>query len=193
VPAPTDLPIATFASQAEWEAWLEGHHADSPGVWLRIAKRGSGVESVTRAEALESALCFGWIDGQGRADDERFYLQRYTPRGRRSRWSQINRDAAERLVSDGRMRPAGRAAIEAAQGDGRWEAAYEPQSRAQVPPDLQRALDAEPAAREAFAGLDSRNRYAILYRVQDAKRPEARARRIETFVAMLAAGEKPYP
>jgi uncharacterized protein YdeI (YjbR/CyaY-like superfamily) len=192
VAVPDDLPIVAFPSAAEWEEWLEANHADSRGVWVRIAKRDSGLDSVRYPEVLDVALCFGWIDGQRRAGDERTFLQRMTPRGPRSRWSRINRDRADELAGAGRMRPAGRARTEEARADGRWDAAYQPQSRATVPEDLQRALDANPAAREAFAGLDSRNRYAILYRVQDAKRPETRARRIAQFVAMLAEGRKPH-
>ncbi len=191
--APTDLPIVAFPSDAEWEQWLQANHADSPGVWLRIAKRDSDLDSVRYPEVLDVALCFGWIDGRRRAGDERTFLQRMTPRGARSKWSRINRERAEELVREGRMRPAGQARMEEARADGRWEAAYAPQSRATVPDDLQRALDADPAARESFAGLDSRNRYAILYRVEEAKKPETRARRIDKYVAMLAAGEKPYP
>jgi uncharacterized protein YdeI (YjbR/CyaY-like superfamily) len=181
----------SFASQAEWEAWLEGHHATSPGLWMKVAKKGSGVASVTIGEALETALCFGWIDGQRKALDERFFLQRYTPRTRRSRWSRINRDKAEELLAEGRMRPTGLAAVEAARADGRWHAAYEPQSSAEVPSDLQRELDADPHAAAFFESLDSRNRYAILYRLQDAKRPETRARRLADFLAMLQEGRKP--
>jgi uncharacterized protein YdeI (YjbR/CyaY-like superfamily) len=192
VTAPTDLPIVAFPSAAEWEEWLEANHADSPGVWVRIAKRDSGLDSVRYPEVLDVALCFGWIDGQRRAGDERTFLQRMTPRGPRSRWSRINRDRADELTAQGRMRAAGRGRIEDARADGRWDAAYEPQSRATVPDDLRRALDANPPAREAFGGLDSRNRYAILYRVQEAKRPETRARRIEQFVAMLAEGRRPH-
>jgi uncharacterized protein YdeI (YjbR/CyaY-like superfamily) len=190
VAAPTDLPIVAFGSAAEWEDWLEANHADSRGVWLRIAKRDSGLDSVRYPEVLDVALCFGWIDGQRRAGDEHTFLQRMTPRGPRSRWSRINRDRADELAAEGRIRAAGRARMEEARADGRWDAAYEPQSRATVPEDLREALDANPAAREAFAGLDSRNRYAILYRVQDAKRTETRARRIGQYVTMLAEGRR---
>jgi uncharacterized protein YdeI (YjbR/CyaY-like superfamily) len=192
VAVPDDLPIVAFPSAAEWEEWLEANHADSRGVWVRIAKRDSGLDSVRYPEVLDVALCFGWIDGQRRAGDERTFLQRMTPRGPRSRWSRINRDRADELAGEGRMRPAGKARMEEARADGRWDAAYQPQSRATVPADLRAALDANPAAREAFAGLDSRNRYAVLYRVEDAKRPETRARRIEQFVAMLAEGRRPH-
>ncbi len=179
-----------FASQREWEAWLEQNHATASGVWMKVAKKGSGVVGVTIGEALEAALCFGWIDGQRKALDERFFLQRYTPRTRRSKWSRINRDKAEQLIASGRMRPAGLAAIDAARADGRWEAAYEPQSSAEVPTDLQRELDADPRAAAFFETLDSRNRYAILYRLEDAKRPGTRARRLAEFVALLKEGRR---
>ena len=188
-----DLPTVGFASAEEWERWLAREHARAAGVWLRLAKKGAGETSVTYSEALDVALCFGWIDGQKAAQDERFWLQRFTPRGPRSRWSQNNRDRAGALVAAGRMRPAGAAEIERAHADGRWEAAYPGQSAATVPDDLQRALDADLAAREFFATLDGANRYAILYRVHDAKRPQTRAARIERFVAMLAAHEKIHP
>jgi uncharacterized protein YdeI (YjbR/CyaY-like superfamily) len=176
-----------------WEAWLEEHHASAPEAWLRIAKKGSGLASLSIGEALDGALCFGWIDGQRRPRDETTFLQRYTPRRSRSKWSKINREKAQSLIAEGRMRPAGLAEVQRAKDDGRWDAAYDSPSRIQVPDDLQRALDAEPRAKAEFAVLDSTNRYAILYRVQDAKRPETRARRIENFVAMLARGERPYP
>jgi uncharacterized protein YdeI (YjbR/CyaY-like superfamily) len=188
-----DPSALAFGSQREWENWLDANHETSAGVWLKIAKKGSGLESVSHAEALESALCYGWIDARRDALDERFFLQRFTPRGRRSRWSRVNRDRATALEEAGRMKPAGLAEIERARKDGRWEAAYEPQSSATVPDDLQRELDKNPRARELFSALDSRNRYAILYRLQDAKKPETRARRLAQFVAMLNAGEKLYP
>jgi len=188
-----DLPVLPFASQAEWEEWLDQHQSESRGVWLKIAKKASRIETVTHAEALEGALCFGWIDGQrGRLDDE-WFLQRFTPRRARSRWSQINREKAELLIADGRMRAAGLHEVERAKRDGRWEAAYASQSTIEVPDDLQRALDSDPAATRFFATLDSANRYAVLYRVHDAKRADTRARRIEKFVAMLARGEKLHP
>jgi uncharacterized protein YdeI (YjbR/CyaY-like superfamily) len=189
----TGLPALTFRSQREWEDWLEANHEISPGVWLKMAKQGSGVESVSHREALESALCYGWIDARRNALDARFFLQRFTPRGRRSTWSRVNRDKATELEKAGRMKPAGLGEIERARKDGRWEAAYEPQSTATVPDDLQRELDSNPRAREFFAALDSRNRYAILYRLQDAKKPETRARRLAQFVAMLNEGKKLYP
>jgi uncharacterized protein YdeI (YjbR/CyaY-like superfamily) len=183
------LPILPFASAAAWEAWLAAEHAEAPGVWLRIAKKDSGIATVTHAEALEVALCFGWIDGQRDRFDGAFFLQRFTPRRRASRWSKINRDKAEALMAAGRMRPAGLAQVDAAKADGRWQAAYDGQRTATVPDDLQAALDASPAARDFFATLRGANRYAVLYRVQDAKKPETRARRIAQFVEMLARGE----
>jgi uncharacterized protein YdeI (YjbR/CyaY-like superfamily) len=185
-----DLPIVLFATTADLEAWLEENHGASDGVWMKIAKKGSGIESVTYAEALELALCFGWIDSQKRGFDEKHFLQRFTPRRPRGRWSRINRDVAEGLIATGKMRPAGLAEVEAAKADGRWEAAYEGQRKAEVPEDLRRELDANRAAREFFATLDSANRYAIVYRLNDAKKPETRERRLRKFVAMLERGEK---
>lgn len=192
--AADDLPILTFATAAEWEAWLEAEHERQPaGAWVKIAKKDTGVTSVTQAEAVEVALCFGWIDGQARRVDDTWYRQRFTPRRARSIWSKINRDRATALIEAGRMRPAGLREVQRAQADGRWAAAYDGQRTAAVPEDLQRALDAEPAAAEAFAGLDSRNRYAILHRVQTAVKPQTRATRIATFVAMLAEGRRLHP
>jgi uncharacterized protein YdeI (YjbR/CyaY-like superfamily) len=187
---PDQLPIMSFATPAELEEWMEQQHAGSEGLWLKIAKKGSGVTSVSYAEALEVALCFGWIDSQKRGFDERCFLQRFTPRRPRGRWSRINREKAEALIAAGRMRPTGLAQVEAARADGRWEAAYEGQHRAEVPPDLQRELDASPAAREFFARLDSANRYAIVYRLGEAKQQATRERRLRKFVAMLERGER---
>ena len=187
------LPVLSFASRDEWEAWLAEEHETSPGVWLEIAKKGSGIASVSYPEALEVALCYGWIDGQkGTLDDAR-WLQRFTPRTRRSKWSKINRAKAEELIAAGRMKPAGLRAVEAAKADERWDAAYDSPGTATVPEDLRRALDENDRAREFFRTLDRTNRYAILYRIQDAKKPETRARRIESYVAMLERGEKLYP
>lgn len=185
-----ELPIHLFAGPDELEAWLEENHASSQGVWLKIAKKGVTEPSVTYAEALELALCFGWIDSQKRGFDETHFLQRFTPRRPRGRWSKINREKAEALVEAGKVRPAGLAEVEAAKADGRWEAAYEGQRTARVPPDLQRELDANPAAAEFFASLNSANRYAIVYRLDEAKKPETRERRLRKFVAMLERGEK---
>jgi uncharacterized protein YdeI (YjbR/CyaY-like superfamily) len=189
----TDLPIVSFASREEWRAWLAGEHGTSTGVWLKLAKAGSDNASVSYAEALEVALCYGWIDGQKAGLDSDRWLQRFTPRKPRGRWSRINRDKATALIERGEMEPAGLREVEAAKADGRWDAAYAGQRTATVPEDLQQALDANPAAAEFFATLDSANRYAVLYRVQDAKKPETRARRIEKYVAMLAAREKLHP
>ncbi len=182
-----------FASASEWEAWLERHHEAADEVVIEIAKRGSGLGSVRYPEVLESALCFGWIDARRWALDEQRFLQRFTPRRSRSRWSRINRAKAEALIAAGRMRPAGLAEVERARADGRWEAAYAGQRTAEVPDDLAAALALRPAAATFFAGLSSQNRYAILYRLQDARRPETRARRLEQFLAMLEAGETIHP
>jgi uncharacterized protein YdeI (YjbR/CyaY-like superfamily) len=185
-----DLPILLFPSPADLEAWLKDNHASSEGLWLKIAKVDSGVASVTYAEALELALCFGWIDSQKRGFDERHFLQRFTPRRPRGKWSRINREKAEGLIAAGAMRPAGLAEVEAAKADGRWDAAYAGQRTAEVPDDLQRELDRNETAREFFAKLDSANRYAILYRLDEAKKPETRERRLRKFVAMLERGER---
>jgi len=185
-----DLPVYLFATRSEFEAWLEDNHGGSPGIWLKIAKKGSGVESVDYAEALELALCFGWIDSQKRGLDESFFLQRFTPRRPRGKWSQINRTKAEELIAAGAMRAAGLAEVEAAKADGRWDAAYAGQRAATVPDDLRQALDRSPAAREFFDSLDAANRYAILYRLQEAKKPETRERRLHKFIAMLERGER---
>lgn len=187
------LPILPFASQEDWEQWLAQHHQTSKGLWLKIAKKDAGVDTVTYAEALDGALCYGWIDGQKGAFDDRFWLQKFTPRGPRSKWSKINRDKVQALTQAGRMKPAGLAAVEQAQGDGRWDQAYDSQSKAVVPEDLQKELDRNPEAAAFFATLDSANRYAVLYRVQEAKKPETRARRIEKFIGMLNRGEKVHP
>jgi len=187
------LPTVFFASAAEWEEWLEANHAASPGVRLKIAKKNTGIESVRYPEVLESALCFGWIDGRRETLDESYFLQRFTPRQPRSTWSKINREKAEGLVAAGRMRPAGLAEVERAKADGRWEAAYESQSRIAIPDDLERELASRPQAKEFFLRLSSQNRYSILYRLQDAKKPETRARRLAKFVAMLEAGETIHP
>jgi uncharacterized protein YdeI (YjbR/CyaY-like superfamily) len=187
---PAELPTLLFAVPADFEAWLEDHGDEPDGLWLKIAKKGAPEPSVTYAEALDLALCFGWIDSQKRGFDETHFLQRFTPRRPRGRWSRINRDKVEALIAAGKMRPAGLAEVEAAKADGRWEAAYEGQRTAEVPHDLQRALDANRAAREFFAGLDSANRYAIVYRLNEAKKPETRERRLRKFLAMLERGEK---
>ncbi len=195
---PTDetrkgLPVVAFASRDAWAAWLAEQHAASGGLWLKLAKKGSGFDSVSYAEAVEVALCYGWIDGQGGSYDDHWWLQRFGPRRPRSKWSKINRARATELIERGEMRPAGLRQVERAKQDGRWDAAYDAQSTAMVPEDLQRELDEHETARAFFATLDSANRYAILYRIQDAKKPETRARRIQQFVAMLNEQRKLYP
>jgi uncharacterized protein YdeI (YjbR/CyaY-like superfamily) len=188
-PAPLPEPHR-FATQRGFETWLRKHHASSDGLWLLIARPGAERATVTYAQAVETALCYGWIDGQKKALDAAHWLQRFTPRRPRSLWSKTNRAKAEALLRDGRMQPGGLAEIERAKADGRWEAAYDGPRTAEVPPDLQAALDAQPEARAFFATLNAANRYAVLWRVQTAKKPDTRARRIETLVAMLARGEK---
>ena len=187
---PDELEIVLFAGPDELEDWFEQNGGTSPGLWLKIAKKGAPEPSVTYAEALELALCFGWIDSQKRGLDETHFLQRFTPRRPRGRWSKINREKCEALEEKGRLRPAGAAEVVAAKEDGRWEAAYEGQRTAKVPDDLQRELDANPAAPAFFAELDSANRYAITYRLAEAKKPETRERRLAKFLAMLERGEK---
>lgn len=190
--APADIPIVPFADEAEWSDWLDEHHAKSTGIWIRIAKKGSGIPSVAYPEVLDVALCYGWIDGQRKGHDERTFLQKFTPRGARSIWSVINRNKAVALHESGRMRPAGIAEMERAKKDGRWEAAYASQATIEVPADLQAALDAKPRAAKFFRTLTSQNRYAILFRVHNAKRAETRAKRIADFVAMLDRHETIY-
>jgi uncharacterized protein YdeI (YjbR/CyaY-like superfamily) len=189
-------PLATLTvpNATAWRAWLAAHCEQSPGVWLSLAKKGATEPtSLTYDQALEEALCCGWIDGQVRRGDERTYGQRFTPRRARSSWSKRNVGLIERLSSEGRMLPAGLAAVERAKADGRWETAYAGQATIEVPGDLAAALAAEPAAQAMFEQLSSQNRYAVLYRVGEAKRPETRAQRIERFVAMLARGETLHP
>ncbi len=188
-----EYPIKLFPTQKAWTTWLEKNHAKSTGVWLRIAKKDGEVKSVSYAEALDVALCYGWIDGQKKGFDESAWLQKFTPRGPRSIWSKINREKAEQLVKSGQMQPAGLAAIEQAKRSGQWIAAYDSQRTIGVPDDLQAALDQNPAAQAFFATLDSANRYAILWRVQTAKKAATRTRRIEQFVIMLAHHEKLHP
>ena len=182
-----------FADPAAFEAWLDEHHGSSDGIWIKFAKKASGIPSVTYKEVLAVALAYGWIDGQVKRIDADWYRQRWTPRRARSVWSKINRAAAEAMIERGDMKPAGLAEVERARADGRWERAYDSPKTATVPDDLRAALDAEPAAAKLFDELDGNNRYAILHRIQDAKRPETRARRIAQFVAMLARGETLHP
>lgn len=188
-PAP-ELPIILFDDQAAWAAWLDEHHADSPGVWMRVAKKGAPYASVSYAEALDVALCYGWIDSQKKTFDQHSFLQKFGPRGARSIWSKVNREKVHALTEAGRMKPAGLLAVESGKADGRWDAAYDPASTATVSDDLRAALDANPKAKEFFATLNGANRYAILFRVQTARKPETRARRIATLVEMLERNEK---
>jgi len=188
-----EAPIVSFAGPGLWAEWLAAHHAASRGVWLKLAKKASGVASVTYAEALEVALAWGWIDGLKRGLDDAAWIQKFTPRGAKSLWSQINRDKALALIASGAMQPPGLAEVERAKGDGRWDAAYAPQSRATVPDDLAAALAANPRAAAFFATLNAVNRYAVLFRVHNAKRPETRAKSVARFVEMLARHEKLHP
>ena len=187
---PTDLPVLAFPDQAAFEAWLEAESATAPGCYVKLAKKGAGVPSLTRDEMVESLLCFGWIDGRSNSVDEHWYLTRVTPRRARSVWSQKNVGIVADLVAAGRMRPAGIAQVEAAQADGRWERAYAGPATITVPDDLAAALAAEPAAREAFDGLDGANRYAVLWRVHTAATPATRTKRIAALVTMLAEGRR---
>ncbi|HLZ03914.1 MAG TPA: YdeI/OmpD-associated family protein [Bradyrhizobium sp.] len=188
-----DVPILAFKSQQAFDAWLASQPADCRGLWLKIAKKSSGLASISRDEAVDAALCHGWIDGQLDRFDDAHWLIRFTPRQSTSKWSEKNRARALELVALGRMRPAGSSEIERARKDGRWNAAYAAQSTAQVPDDLKRALSKSKKAKAFFETLDSKNRFAILYRIYDAKKPETRLARIEKFVAMLAAGETLHP
>jgi len=187
--AKAEQPVLFFATAADLEAWIEKHGEESDGIWLKFAKKDSGIESVVYAEAVEIALSYGWIDGQAKRLDDHHYLQRFTPRRPRSKWSRINREKAERLIAESRMRPAGLREVERAKEDGRWDEAYDSPSTATVPEDFRAALDAEPAAAEFFASLGSTRRYSFLYRIADAKRPETRAKRIAEYVELLARGE----
>ncbi len=183
----------SFADARAWSRWLASNHASSRGVWLQMAKKGSKSVSVTYAEALEVALIWGWIDGQKGKLDDVWWLQRFTPRGPKSIWSKVNREKAAALILAGKMKPPGQAEVERAKRDGRWEAAYASQSQATVPPDLAKALVANPRAAQFFETLESHNRYAILFRVHTAKKPETRAARIVKFVAMLERHERLHP
>ena len=190
----TQLPIHHFERQQDWLAWLNEHHATSPGVWLQLAKkRRADASSVSYEEAIEIALCFGWIDGQKKSHSEQFWLQKFTRRSDQSIWSKINKAKALALIEAGAMTPAGLAAIERAKSDGRWDAAYDSSSRATVPADFQAELDRNPRAKDFFETLDSRNRYAVLFRIQTVKKAETRARKISQFVLMLARHEKVHP
>ena len=185
-----ELPVLAFPTQQRWAAWLDAHHDASPGVWLRLAKKGCPIHLINHREALEEALCSGWIDGQLKPESGTTWLVRFTPRRNRSIWSKINREKASALMESGRMKPAGLREVARARADGRWNAAYESQSKATVPPDLQTALDRNARAKAFFATLDRANRYAVLWRIQTARGAETRARRIRESVAMLERREK---
>ena len=191
--AKRDLPVVAFKSQQAWDSWLTSQPADSNGLWLKLAKKSSGIASVSKPEAIDTALCHGWIDGQLDSFDDNYWLIRFTPRQSASKWSEKNRARALQLVELGRMRPAGLNEIERAQKDGRWNAAYAPQSTAQVPDDLRAALAKNKKAKSFFETLDSTNRYAILHRIHDAKKPETRMARIEKYVTMLIERKTIYP
>lgn len=191
--APDGLPILLFADQSAWGVWLAAEHTAALGVWLRLAKRGAALQSLTYSEALDVALCYGWIDSHKRTYDAESWIQRFTPRRARSVWSKVNRDKVLALIANGQMQPAGLRAVELAEADGRWAAAYDAQSVAVVPADLQAALDSNAQANAFFVTLNSQNRYAILHRIQTVKKPETRTRRIAEFVAMLERHELIYP
>ena len=188
-----ELPVLQCARQEEWAVWLDNNHAASPGVWLEIAKKASGRTSVSYAEALDVALCYGWIDGQSKSQGAASWLQKFTPRGNGSIWSKVNRDKALALIANGQMKPAGLAAVERARQNGRWDGAYDSPSSATVPDDFQAELDRNAKAKAFFATLHSRNRYAILFRLQTAKKAETRARRMQQFISMLERNETLYP
>jgi len=191
VPKPSDpLPIVLFDTPQTLERWLEEHHRSSPGVWMQIAKKGSGITSVTYQEALDIALCYGWVDSQKDKMDERTYLQRFTPRGAKSIWSQVNQTKVEALIASGRMQPAGLAAIEVAKANGQWDKAYASQSNAEVPEDFAAALERSPQAKAFFDTLNKSNKFAMLFRINNVKKQETRERKIREFVAMLERGEK---
>lgn len=187
------LPVISFDTQHDWEVWLEENHASARGIWLKIAKKDTGARSVSYAQALESALCYGWIDGQKAGFDEQYWLQKFTPRGPRSIWSKVNREKAMALIAEGKIQPAGLQQVELAKADGRWDSAYASQSTISIPDDLQSELDNDAEASAFFSTLDSANRYAILWRIHTAKKPQTRAARIRKFVDMLAKHEKLHP
>jgi len=187
---PTELPILPFANKKKWTDWFVKQHDKSTGVWLKLAKKNTGIASITYEEALEVALCYGWIDGQKGSFDDQYWLQKFTPRGPKSIWSKINTEKVERLIKSGDMMPAGLKAIEAAKKDGRWDAAYASQKNIGIPEDFQSALEKSKKAKEFFATLKSSERYSFLFRIQTAKKAETRAKHIQQFVEMLARNEK---
>ncbi len=187
------MPIMSFETQQGWEEWLKEHHAETKGIWLKIAKKEASTPSVSYAEALDSALCYGWIDGQKAAFDDKYWLQKFTPRTTKSIWSKVNCNKADALIAEGKMQPAGLRQVELAKSDGRWERAYESQSKITIPDDFQNALDNNPKAKDFFNTLDSANRYAFLFRIQAAKKPETRSAKIQKFVEMLNQQQKLHP
>ncbi|HJT59531.1 MAG TPA: YdeI/OmpD-associated family protein [Ktedonobacteraceae bacterium] len=187
------LPIILFATQQDWEDWLAEHYTDTDGVWLKLAKKATGIASVNYSDALDSALCYGWIDGQKASFDDQHWLQKFTPRRPKSMWSKVNCDRATALIAQGRMQPSGLKQVELAKANGRWERAYESQSSITIPADFQSELDKNAKAKDFFSTLDSANRYAILWRVHNAKRPETRAARIQKFIEMLSNNQKIHP
>jgi len=187
------LPIISFETQQDWERWLTEHHTETEGLWLKIAKKEVGISTVNYAEALESAICYGWIDWQKASFDDKYWLQKFTQRRAKSIWSKVNCTKALALIAEGRMQPAGIRQVELAQADGRWESAYESQSKITIPDDFQKELDNNPKAQEFFTTLNSVNRYAILFRIQTAKKPATRSARISTFIEMLANNQKLHP
>lgn len=192
MPTSSDLPVLAFASQSKWADWLAKNHDKSDGLWMKVAKKDSGIPSVTIVEALDMALCYGWIDGQRGSFDDKYYLQKYTPRRPKSTWSKINVEKVKRLIASGQMQPAGLKAIEAAKADGRWEKAYDGQRTMTVPEDFQVALNKNKKAKAFFETLNSVNRYAILFRIHNVKKEETRTRKIKQFVEMLEKNEKIY-
>ncbi len=187
------LPIVACETQQDWEKWLTEHHTDAEGVWLKLAKKETGIPSINYAEALDSALCYGWIDGQKASFDDTYWLQKFTPRRSKSIWSKVNCNKAMALIAEGRMQPAGIRQVELAKADGRWDVAYESQSKITIPPDFQSELDKNQQAKDFFSTLDSANRYAILFRIQTAKKPATRSARITKFIEMLANNQKIHP
>lgn len=191
--ADKESPIKSFETAAQWEKWLAKNHAISDGVWLRIPKKDSGLPSLTYAEALDAALCYGWIDGQKRSNDHHSWLQRFTPRSLKSGWSKRNTEHVERLTKAGRMRPAGVAAVEAAKRDGRWKAAYDSQGNSKIPEDFLKELSRDKRAQAFFNSLNKANLYSITYRLHTAKKPETREKRMKTILEMMSKGKKFHP
>jgi uncharacterized protein YdeI (YjbR/CyaY-like superfamily) len=187
------LSIMSFETQQDWEKWLAEHHADTEGIWLKLAKKETGIPSVNYSEALDSAICYGWIDGQKASFDDRYWLQKFTPRRPKSIWSKANCEKATALIVEGRIQPAGLRQIELAKADGRWDRAYESQSRITIPADFQSELDKNQHAKDFFSTLDSTNRYAILFRIHTAKKPETRSARIQKFIEMLSKNQTIHP